>query len=172
MPLLPALRDVPGRLASAWLLVLAVICLTTLAACERTAPEVVFSTLSGQKVPLQSLRGKIVLVNFWATSCAPCVHEMPQLAGIYRQLNARGLEIVAVAAVYDPPNAVLDFATTRRLPFPVALDIQDEVAQAFGGIKAVPTTYLVGRDGKIIEHFEGELEAADLRRLLEEALAE
>jgi len=172
MPSPPASRDFPARLTSGWLLVLVIISLVALTACERSAPDVVFSTLSGQKIPLQSLRGKIVLVNFWATSCAPCVHEMPQLAGIYRQLNARGLEIVAVAAVYDPPNAVLDFATTRRLPFPVALDIQDEVAQAFGGIKAVPTAYLVGRDGKIIEHFEGELEAADLRRLLEEALAE
>jgi len=153
------------------MLVVAGASLTTLAGCERRAPDVVFSTLTGQKVPLQSLRGKVVLVDFWATSCAPCVHEMPHLSDIYRQLNSHGLEIVAVAASYDPPNSVLDFTQTRRLPFPVALDIQDEAAQAFGGIKAVPTTFLIGRDGKIVAHFEGEQGEADLRRLLEETLA-
>lgn len=145
--------------------------LLVLTACEKRAPAVLFPTLNGQKIALQSLHGKVVLVNFWATSCAPCVHEMPQLAALYRQLNPRGLEIIAVAASYDPPNAVLDFAETRRLPFPVALDIQDDAAQAFGGIKVVPTTYLIGRDGNVISHIEGEMEAADLRRLLEAALA-
>ncbi len=142
-----------------------------LTACESRAPDVVFATLTGQKISLLSLRGKVVLVDFWSTSCAPCVHEMPQLADTYRQLNARGLEIIAVAASYDPPNAVLDFAQARHLPFPVALDLQEEAAQAFGGIKAVPTTFLIGRDGKVVEHFEGEPEAADMRQMLEKALA-
>jgi peroxiredoxin len=86
------------------------------------APAVVFTSLTGQKIPLSALRGKVVLVNFWATSCNICVHEMPQMVRTYNQFRPRGLEVVAVAMSYDPPNYVLNYAQTRKLPFPVSLD--------------------------------------------------
>src|SRR6185437_15457592 len=72
-------------------------------AAPAPAPAVVFTTLKGEKLPLRSLQGKVVLVNFWAPSCAPCVREMPMLADTYARLHARGFEVVAVAASYDPP---------------------------------------------------------------------
>jgi len=136
-----------------------------------TAPAVVFTSLTGQKISLNSLRGKVVLVNFWATSCNICVHEMPQMVRTYNQFKSRGLEFVAVAMSYDPPNYVLNYAQTRNLPFPVSLDPQDELAQAFGGVNATPTTFLIGKDGNIIKRFQSEPEFGVLDQLLEQALA-
>lgn len=138
---------------------------------ERQAPQVEFAGIKGERISLQALHGKVVLVNFWSTSCAPCLREMPQLAATWRRLNPAGLEVVGVAASYDQPNIVVDFAETRHLPFPVALDVEGSVAHAFGGIKVVPTTYVVGRDGAIIDYVEGELDATRLAKLLERALA-
>ncbi|MBV8634969.1 MAG: TlpA family protein disulfide reductase [Burkholderiaceae bacterium] len=134
------------------------------------APEVVFTTTKGEKLPLQALKGRVVLVNFWAPSCAPCVREMPMLAETYARLHARGLEVVAVAVSYDPPNIVLDYAQTRHLPFPIALDIEDVVAHAFGGLRAVPSTVVIGRDGRIVRRVDGALDPVKLQKLLEQQL--
>jgi peroxiredoxin len=131
-----------------------------------SAPDVVFTTIKGEKVSLQSLKGSVVLVNFWAPSCAPCVREMPMLADAYARLHARGLDVIAVAVSYDPPNVVVDYAETRHLPFNVALDLDDSLEQAFGGLRAVPTTFLIGRDGRIAERFDGPLDSGKLQQLL------
>ena len=146
------------------------VCGTVPPSAPASAPAVVFTTLKGEKLPLQSLQGKVVLVNFWAPSCAPCVREMPMLADTYGKLHARGLEVVAVAASYDPPNVIFDYAQTRRLPFAVALDIDDAIANAFGGLRAVPSTFIVGRDGRIAQRFDGALDPARLQQALERQL--
>ena len=82
----------------------------------KEAPEVRFSTLKGEVVNMSDLRGRVVLVNFWATSCAPCVREMPQLVTTWKQYEARGFDTIAVAMDYDPPNLVVDFARRFNLP--------------------------------------------------------
>ena len=138
---------------------------------SNAAPDVVFTSLNGQKVALRALRGKVVMVNFWATSCTFCVHEMPQMAATYNQYKDRGLNFVAVAMSYDPPNSVLNYAQTRQLPFTVALDLQGELAHAFGAIDTTPTTFVIGRDGNIIERFRGEPDFTVLHNILEKALA-
>ncbi|MDB5907234.1 MAG: hypothetical protein JWP34_1348, partial [Massilia sp.] len=71
------------------------------------APDVTFISLAGDKVSTQSLRGKVVMVSFWATSCTTCVKEMPQMVETYNKFKGQGLEFVAVAMKYDPPNYVL-----------------------------------------------------------------
>src|SRR3954467_3523528 len=86
------------------------------------APEVTFISLAGNKISTHSLRGKVVMVNFWATSCTTCVKEMPQMVETYNKFKGQGLEFVAVAMSYDPPNYVLNYTETRKLPFTVALD--------------------------------------------------
>ena len=130
-----------------------------------------FTSLSGEKVSLQSLRGKVVMVNFWATSCTTCVHEMPQMVETYNKYKEKGLDFVAVAMSYDPPNYVLNYAQTRNLPFKVALDVQGDLAKAFGDVKLTPTTYVIDKNGNIIKRYVGEPEFAELHRLLETALA-
>jgi peroxiredoxin len=138
---------------------------------QKAAPEVTFTSLSGEKVPLQSLRGKVVMVNFWATSCTTCVHEMPQMVQTYNKYKDKGMDFVAVAMSYDPPNYVLNYAQTRNLPFKVALDTQGDLAKSFGDVKLTPTTYVIDKNGKIIKRYVGEPEFAELHQLLEKALA-
>ncbi|EGF32435.1 Cytochrome c-type biogenesis protein ResA [Oxalobacteraceae bacterium IMCC9480] len=138
---------------------------------SKSAPDVTFTDLQGKQIALSSLRGKVVMVNFWATSCTTCVKEMPQMVETYERYNARGLDFVAVAMSYDPPNYVLNFTETRKLPFTVALDPQDKLAKAFGDVKLTPTTFLIDKQGKIIKRYVGEPDFAALHQLLETALA-
>ena len=134
------------------------------------APAVTFTTLEGKPIVLESLRGKVVLVNFWATSCPGCIKEMPGMIETYRQYKNKGFEIVAVAMSYDPPNYVLNFVQTRQLPFPVALDIDGAHARAFGNVQLTPTSFIIGRDGGVLEKKIGELDFIKLKALLDKEL--
>lgn len=127
--------------------------------------------LNGEKISAQSLRGKVVMVNFWATSCSTCVAEMPELVATYNKYHLQGLEFVAVAMRHDPPNLVLDFAQTRQLPFHVALDLQGKLAQSFGGVKVTPTTFVIDKHGRIINRYVGKPSFEELHKLLETELA-
>lgn len=140
-------------------------------ATEKTAPDVTFISLTGEKVPMQSLRGKVVMINFWATSCTTCVKEMPDMVRTYNKYKDKGLDFVAVAMSYDPPNYVLNYAQTRSLPFKVALDTQGDIARSFGEVKLTPTTFVIDKEGKIIKRYLGEPDFAALHQLLEKELA-
>ena len=134
------------------------------------APEVRFATLSGEPLTTSSLRGKVLLVNFWATSCASCVQEMPNLAAAYRKLAPRGYEMVAVAMSYDHPNRVAEFAHRRALPFKVVLDGDGSIARDFGGVRATPTSFLIDRKGRVLKRYLGEPDWAQFYTLVEQAL--
>ena len=136
-----------------------------------TAPASTFTTLEGKQIALDDLRGKVVLVNFWATSCPGCIKEMPGMVETYNQYKNRGFEIVAVAMSYDPPNYVANFVQTRQLPFPVALDVSGEHARAFGNVQLTPTSFIIGKDGDILEQKLGELDFDKLKALLERELS-
>ncbi|HVK95269.1 MAG TPA: TlpA disulfide reductase family protein [Noviherbaspirillum sp.] len=138
---------------------------------KNPAPDVTFTSISGEKTSMQSLRGKVVMVNFWATSCVTCVKEMPQMVETYNKYKDQGLDFVAVAMSYDPPNYVLNYAQTRNLPFKVALDVQGDVAKSFNDVKLTPTTYVIDKGGNIIKRYVGEPDFAALHLLLEKALA-
>lgn len=138
---------------------------------KETIPDVTFVNLQGQKITSQDLRGKVVMINFWATSCTTCVKEMPDMVETYNKYKANGLEFVAVAMAYDPPNYVLNFVETRKLPFTVALDTQGALAKSFGDIQLTPTTLVVDKQGKVIKRYVGEPDFAALHRLLEKELA-
>ena len=135
------------------------------------APEVTFVDLKGQKISSQSLRGKVVMVNFWATSCVTCVKEMPQMVETYNKYKGQGLEFVAVAMQYDRADYVLNFTETRKLPFTVALDSGGDIARKFGDVTLTPTTFVIDKNGKIIKRYVGEPKFADLHKLLEKELA-
>lgn len=135
------------------------------------APAVTFTTLEGKPIALESLRGKVVLVNFWATSCPGCIKEMPGMIETYNQYKNKGFEIVAVAMSYDPPNYVLNFVQTRQLPFAVALDVDGAHARAFGNVQLTPTSFIVGKDGAVLEQKIGELDFVKLKALLDKELS-
>ena len=159
----------PAALFTIVLIVVAALAYAMLS--KPAAPAATFVTLEGQPIQLESLRGKVVLVNFWATSCPGCIKEMPGMVETYNQYKARGFEIIAVAMSYDPPSHVVNFTQTRQLPFPVALDVKGELAQAFGDVRLTPTSFLVGKDGRIVEQKLGELDFVRLRALLDRELS-
>ena len=136
-----------------------------------TAPASTFTTLEGRQIALDDLRGKVVLVNFWATSCPGCIKEMPGMVETYNAYKDRGFEIVAVAMSYDPPNYVANYVQTRQLPFPVALDVKGEHARAFGNVQLTPTSFIIGKNGDILEQKLGELDFDKLKALLERELS-
>ncbi|GAC1406215.1 MAG: TlpA disulfide reductase family protein [Burkholderiaceae bacterium] len=139
-------------------------------AAKTEAPDVTFTALSGQRVTLKSLRGKVVMVNFWATSCTTCVHEMPRMIDTYMRYKDRGLDFIAVAMSYDPPNYVLNFTQTRKLPFMVSLDPQGLLAKSFGDVTLTPTTFLIDKNGNIVKRYVGEPDFDALHRLLDQRL--
>jgi peroxiredoxin len=138
---------------------------------ESAAPASTFTRLDGQQVNLQSLRGKVVMVNFWATSCTTCVAEMPQMVDTYNQFKSQGMEFVAVAMSYDRPDYILNYAQTRKLPFTVAYDATGALAKAWGDVAMTPTTFVIGKDGAILKRYVGQPDFAALRTLLQGALA-
>ena len=138
---------------------------------KEKAPDVTFISIAGDKISTQGLRGKVVMVNFWATSCASCVREMPAMVDTYNKFKGQGLEFVAVAMQYDPPNYVVNFTETRKLPFIVALDSGGDLAKSFGDVTLTPTTFVIGKDGSILKRYVGEPEFSQLHALLQKALA-
>lgn len=163
--------------AQAWsaraLLAAALAATALLAGCARDpAPETTFVLLDGSKKTTSDLKGKVTLVNFWATSCTTCVAEMPRMVQTYEKYRSRGYEHVAVAMAYDPPAYVVNYAQSRKLPFSVAIDNTGAVAQAWGDVKLTPTSYVVNRKGEIVKRYVGEPNFAELHALIEELLAE
>lgn len=137
---------------------------------RNSAPQVQFTTLQGQLIDIQQLRGKVVLVNFWATTCPGCIAEMPKMVETYQRYHAQGFELVAVAMAYDPPSQVANYVKTHALPFTVALDTQGSVAAAFDDVKLTPTAFVVDKQGRIVSHVVGELDFQALQSLLDKEL--
>ena len=164
-------RPVVVALITALLLAVGALAWRALAA-RGAAPAVSYTLLDGRKASLESLRGKVVLVNFWATSCTTCVAEMPLVVATHNQFQGRGYDTVAVAMSYDPPALVARFAESRRLPFGVAIDNTGEVARRFGDVQLTPTTFLIDKRGKIVRRYVGAPDFAALNRLIEQLLAE
>ncbi|MCW7539114.1 TlpA family protein disulfide reductase [Aquabacterium sp. A7-Y] len=139
---------------------------------RETAPAVDYVLLDGSRHNIADLKGKVVLVNFWATSCVTCVKEMPQMVETYQKYRDRGLDFVAVAMSYDTPAYVSHFAQSRQLPFKVSIDSSGEIARQFGDVKLTPTTYLLDKRGEVVKRYLGEPDFAALHQLVEKLLAE
>lgn len=143
------------------------------AACgkQRMAPDVAYTRLDGSAGRTLALHGQVVLVNFWATSCAPCVAGMPALVATHQRFAAQGLVTLAVAMQYDPPAAVSQFAESRQLPFDVVIDNTGAVARAFGDVQRTPSHFVIDKHGAIAQQGTGEPDVARLQALLKRLLA-
>lgn len=138
----------------------------------RQAPEVDFVLTNGRILALDSLRGRPVLVTFWASTCPTCLAEMPHLAELYRELAPQGLELIGVAMPHDPPPVVLDIVRRRELPYPVSFDLESRLVRAFGDVRLTPTTLLISPDGEIVLQKTGPLDMATLGQRLRAMLAD
>jgi peroxiredoxin len=135
------------------------------------APHVRIATLSGEALSTEALRGKVVLVNFWATWCAECLAEMPNMADTHRKFAPRGYETVAIAVQKDDPTLVAQVAARRALPFKVAVDERGDLAESFGVPRVTPVSYLIDRQGRVLKRYVGEPDWVELHAAIEEALA-
>jgi cytochrome c biogenesis protein CcmG/thiol:disulfide interchange protein DsbE len=131
------------------------------------APEFRLQSINGRAISLTDFRGKVVILDFWATWCPPCRREIPDFIALQSQYEARGLQIVGIAL--DEPDKVKGFAQSAGMNYPVLLG-DDDIAKLYGGISGIPTTFLIDRSGKVAGRYEGftskeEFEAA-IRPLL------
>ncbi len=134
------------------------------------APDAIFTTINGDKIDLKKLQGKPVLVTFWATDCAACIKEIPHLIELYQQFHPQGLEIIAIAMAYDPPNHVVYMTKAKQIPYDVALDLKANHARAFGNIQLTPTTFLISPTGEIVMKKTGLLDIIDMQQRIEHFL--
>jgi peroxiredoxin len=139
---------------------------------RESAPQVGYTLLDGHGGNIGQLRGKVVLVSFWATTCTICVREMPQIIAMHEKFKSRGYETLAVAMSYDPPAYVADFAASRKLPFGVVIDNTGALAKGFGDVRATPTMVLIDKRGQIVKRYVGEPDFSSVHRLVEALLSE
>lgn len=136
------------------------------------APATPVVLLDGSTRAGAAVAGQVTLVNFWATTCSVCVAEMPQMVALFNTYRDQGFATVAVAMVYDPPASVIHYSESRQLPFDVVIDNTGAVARAWGGVEATPTSFLVNRQGEIVQRFVGAPDFAALAKSIEKLLKE
>jgi len=136
------------------------------------APDFTLQSLSGKSVHLSDFRGKAVVLNFWATWCAPCKIEMPWFVELQKQYGQDGLQFVGVAMDDANPKDIAQFAEDMGVNYPILLG-KESVGDAYGGIPFMPETFYIGRDGKLVDKTlglkgRGEIED-DIKKILASA---
>jgi thiol-disulfide isomerase/thioredoxin len=118
------------------------------------APDFSLDTLDGKTLRLSDLRGKAVLLNFWATWCGPCKIEMPWFVDLQKQYGSQGLQIVGVAMDDGSKEDIAKFAKDMGVNYPILIG-KESVGDQYGGVPALPETFLIARDGKIVDKIIG-----------------
>ncbi len=136
------------------------------------APAINYTLLDGTQRSSADLKGKVVLVNFWATSCTTCIKEMPMLVSTQHKYAGQGYETLSVAMSYDPREYVDNFVKSRQLPFQVTHDASGDLAKKYGQVQITPTSFLINRKGEIVKRYVGEPDHAQFHQLVEKLLAE
>ncbi|MEO5989146.1 MAG: redoxin domain-containing protein [Candidatus Eisenbacteria bacterium] len=137
----------------------------------RAAPGFSLTDLGGNPVSNASLKGKVVLVDFWATWCAPCLKSMPELEALHRKYADRGFAVVGISIDEGGLAKVRKFVAAKKLTYPIALDSAKEPAWESFRVKAVPAAYLLDREGRIVAQWTGApANATQLAAKLEELL--
>ena len=162
-------------MVSGVLCALALLCLRVEAIAQadallhRPAPEFVRNDLDNNRVELAALRGRVVLLNFWATWCAPCQIEMPRFAEWQTKYKAQGLEIIGIS-MDDDAAPVRELLRKRRVNYPIVMG-DEELGLQYGGVLGLPVSYLIDRKGIIGGHYKGEADLSametEVRKLLD-----
>ena len=139
---------------------------------ESAAPTASWTTTAGQPLTLESLRGKVVLVDFWATWCKPCIKSMPELEAIYKDYQKLGLEVVGVSVDQgdDRDKKVKKFLEKKPIAYPIVIDNEEASSWEAFHVVALPTVYLIGRDGQITERWTGVVDMKKVREAVDRAV--
>ena len=133
------------------------------------APDFTLESLDGKSMRLSDLRGKAVLLNFWATWCGPCKIETPWLVELQNQYGSQGLQVIGVAMDDSGKEDIAKFAKEMGVNYPVLLG-KEAVGDAYGGVPALPETFFIGRDGKIVDKIIGLKDKGDIEDSIKKAL--
>jgi peroxiredoxin len=114
----------------------------------RTPPDFTLKDSTGKPVRLSGYKGKVVVLNFWATWCGPCKTEIPWFIEFEKQFQSRGFTVLGVSMDEDGWKVINPYVAERKINYPIVL-ANEEVNESYGGIEALPTTLLIGRDGKV-----------------------
>jgi peroxiredoxin len=112
------------------------------------APAFTLKDLAGKTITLDALRGKVVVLNFWATWCPPCRAEIPDFVEFYKENKAKGLEIVGVSVDTNTASQVAGFVQQNKIPYPVTMFTQ-KIVDSYGPIDAIPTTFVIDKTGRV-----------------------
>ena len=134
------------------------------------APDFELKSLDGRTVKLSDFHGKVVVLNFWATWCAPCRVETPWLVDLYRRYKEQGLEVVGVSMDDGDQEHVADFVKEMGINYTVLMGSHG-VGDAYGGLRFLPQTFFIGRDGKIIKHSFGTNSKSDFEDAIKQSLS-
>ena len=133
------------------------------ALAQRTAaPDFTLTDLEGKPLQLTAFRGKVVLLDFWATWCAPCKIEVPHLVALQKKYGPEGLQIVGIS-MDDDPAPVKVFAQEFSISYPVVLG-NAELARSYGGVLGLPVAFLIDRDGRIVKRLDGDAKLQGLEK--------
>jgi peroxiredoxin len=125
------------------------------------AAEFALKDLAGKSVKLSDYRGKVVVVNFWASWCLPCRLEIPAFVKLHEKYQARGLEIIGVSVDEDGPDGVQSVVRTERINYPVVMATPDIIG-SYGPINAIPTTFVLDRQGQVYQIHRGTVSYAEI----------
>ena len=134
------------------------------------SPDLTLQLIDGNKLKLSSLKGKPVLITFWATSCPGCIKEMPHLVELYDEFHDKGLEIIGIAMPYDRPDYVMEMVKQKQLPYKIAFDLKGEAVIAFGKVSLTPTSFLIDDRGVIVKKKIGEMNMSIWKKRIENIL--
>lgn len=133
------------------------------------APDFKLQTADKKEVTISGLKGKVVVLNFWATWCGPCVREIPDFLEVYEQYKPKGLEIVGVSLDRGGWETVNPFVAKMKMTYPVVMG-NNEIVQAYGGFNSIPTTFFIDKNGVIVKQKVGLLSKAELEETLKKLL--
>jgi thiol-disulfide isomerase/thioredoxin len=137
---------------------------------NKQAPRFVRPDVNGKRIDLEHYRGKVVLLNFWATWCAPCRVELPTFSSWQGRYGQDGLQVIAVS-MDDDSAPVIKAVSELQLNFPVLMG-DEKLGNEYGGVLGLPVTYLVGRNGKILARYAGETDLDQIESKVRELLSQ
>jgi len=135
-----------------------------------SAPDFDLTDLQGNAVKLSDLRGKAVVLNFWASWCAPCKEEIPWFVEMQKRYGSQGLQIVGISMDEGDPKEVVKFAAENAINYPVVFGVE-KVADEYGGIDYLPTTFYIDRNGVVLDRVYGQPERDEIEQKIKRAIA-